>query len=85
MSRTVTISGGATSLALLLPARGMPEIVAFGAQALDAEPLAHRASRINGMDVPVPSAVLLPTGGMGGDSCAVGVFHEGFYKSVCLL
>lgn len=65
MSKSVTISGDCLSLALLLPDVGMPEIVAFGPFAEEADALAHRASRINGMDISVPSAVLLPTGGMG--------------------
>ena len=65
MSKLFTISGENLALALLLPARGMPEIVAFGSFAADAEALAHRARRVNGMDVAVPSAVLLPAGGMG--------------------
>ncbi len=65
MNRLVTISSDALSLALLLPERGMPEIVAFGPFAEEAEALAHRARRINGMDISVPSTVLLPTGGMG--------------------
>lgn len=65
MSGKVTISGDNLSLTLLLPERGMPEIIAFGTSANDADLLPARASRINGMDVSVPSAVLLPTGGMG--------------------
>ena len=65
MSETVTIAGGGHALVLELPPRGMPRIVAFGAAAEGATPSAERAMRTNGMDVAVPSAVLLPTGGMG--------------------
>jgi alpha-galactosidase len=65
MSKLVTISGERLALVLLLPEHGMPEIVAFGSFAEDAGGLAHRASRVSGMDISVPSAVLLPTGGMG--------------------
>lgn len=65
MSRLVKLFGSYRHLALLLPAWGMPEIVAFGSTSDGGEYLMQRASRINGMDVPVPSAVLLPAGGMG--------------------
>ncbi len=61
----VTISGDRLALALFLPMRGMPEIVSFSTGAGDTDPPIARASRINGMDVSVPSAVLLPTGGFG--------------------
>ena len=66
MSKLVTISGGHLSLALLLPERGMPEIVAFGSFAEDAETLvASRQPRSTAWTSRSPSAVLLPTGGMG--------------------
>jgi alpha-galactosidase len=68
----VFIKGGALGLALMLPERGMPEIALMGPAAdveeadLAALPdLLRRASRVNGMDAQAPSAVLLPTGGMG--------------------
>ncbi|TWD51143.1 alpha-galactosidase [Agrobacterium vitis] len=66
MSEIVSIGAGACALSLRLPEAGMPEIVAFGA-ALNASSLfeVERSSRVNGMDEAVPSAVLLPTGGMG--------------------
>ncbi len=65
MSRIVAITGDGVALALLLPERGMPEIIGFGPGAERAVSIAERSSRINGMDIAVPSAVLLPTGGMG--------------------
>lgn len=54
-------------LNLRLPALGMPEMLGLGRPVDISEPLfdIERASRINGMDVAVPSSVLLPTGGMG--------------------
>lgn len=62
-----TLSAGPISLALGLPERGMPEILAFGrdAAAPGFWPDVPRSSRINGMDVDVPSAVLLPVTGLG--------------------
>ena len=67
MSRTITITAGRIALVLGLPDAGMPEILSFGegAAAPAFWPDAFRSSRINGMDEAVPSAVLLPTGGMG--------------------
>ena len=67
MSKIVTIDSGQLALSLRLPELGMPEILSFGTEPAEADPLfdIERSSRINGMDVAVPSAVLLPTGGMG--------------------
>lgn len=67
MNRFVTIGSAAFGMTLDLPALGMPQILAFGAlhRADEALGAVERASRINGMDIAVPSAVLLPTGGMG--------------------
>ncbi|MDR3494909.1 MAG: alpha-galactosidase [Ancalomicrobiaceae bacterium] len=67
MSQTITIQSGALSLLLGLPERGMPDIIGFGRAVAAPElwPHVDRASRINGMDVAVPMAVLLPTGGLG--------------------
>jgi alpha-galactosidase len=72
MSSLVRISGSSLALILALPHRGMPEIVFFGPNGLvheitlDAIPaMLKRASRVNGMNQQVASAVLLPTGGMG--------------------
>jgi alpha-galactosidase len=67
MSKTLLVHAGALSLALGLPDRGMPEILAFGRAATvpDWWPQVTRSQRVNGMDVAVPSAVMLPTGGMG--------------------
>ncbi|MFN7126354.1 MAG: alpha-galactosidase [Allorhizobium sp.] len=67
MSKIVTIDSGQLALSLRLPELGMPEILSFGAEPADADPLfeIERSSRVNGMDVAVPSSVLLPTGGMG--------------------
>jgi alpha-galactosidase len=68
-SRDVTLSAGGLSLVLFLPSRGMPEILYFGRG--DAAPQPHilRAGRNtgmgSGMDLDVPSATVLPTGGMG--------------------
>lgn len=66
MSRIVTIGDEAASFTLSLPESGMPRILLFapGIASIAHEP-AGRASRINGMDESVPSAVLLPTGGAG--------------------
>lgn len=63
----VTIGNGLITLALGLPERGMPEILAFGPFAADGaiEATAERAGRVNGMDRAVPAAVLLPAGGTG--------------------
>lgn len=69
MTRTVLQRAGQLGLLLGLPETGMPEIIAFG-QGVEASaaafwPTVDRSSRINGMDIAVPSAVLLPTGGLG--------------------
>jgi alpha-galactosidase len=72
MRRGVRIDGPGRSLILLLPDRGMPTIGAFCVPRLPHDVdltslpyLVRRSSRINGMDAPPPSAVLLPTGGLG--------------------
>jgi alpha-galactosidase len=65
MTRMATIGDGNAALALALPERGMPEIVAFGAEAAEARWVTERARRVNGMREAVPATVLLPTGGMG--------------------
>ncbi|MBB3945487.1 alpha-galactosidase [Rhizobium skierniewicense] len=67
MSQIITIGKGEFTLSLRLPELGMPEILSFATPATSADPLfdIERSSRVNGMDVAVPSAVLLPTGGMG--------------------
>ncbi len=67
MIGNVVISSGRLTLALGLPARGMPEILACGRSGNVPEfwPEVKRAGRINGMDEAVPSAILCPTGGMG--------------------
>ncbi|MGY5808667.1 alpha-galactosidase [Rhizobium sp. LEGMi198b] len=67
MKKTVVVKAGAICLALGLPERGMPEILGFGRGALAPEfwPDVPRSSRVNGMDVAVPSNVLLPVGGLG--------------------
>jgi alpha-galactosidase len=65
MTRSLTLSDRALGLALALPERGMPEILAFGADVAGVQPVVARANRVSGMDVPPPGAQLLPTGGMG--------------------
>jgi alpha-galactosidase len=67
MPSILTLSAGPLVLVLGLPERGMPEILAFGrgAAAPDFWPDVPRSSRINGMDVDVPSAVLSPVTGLG--------------------
>jgi alpha-galactosidase len=67
MRNLVAIGNARLSLVLALPEAGMPEIVHFGPDPLggDIDETAERASRVNGMDRPVPAAVLLPTGGLG--------------------
>lgn len=67
MSEIVSIGSADFNLTLRLPLCGMPEIVHFGKVTAEGSTLCdvERSSRINGMDVAVPSAVLLPTGGMG--------------------
>jgi len=61
----MVLSDGALGLALALHGRGMPEILAFGADVGDVASVVARSNRVNGMDVPPPSATLLPTVGMG--------------------
>jgi alpha-galactosidase len=65
MSHFLVIANGGLGLALTLPDRGMPEILAFGADVDDVAPVVSRARRVNGLDAPPHSAVLLPTGGAG--------------------
>ncbi|MBN9237324.1 alpha-galactosidase [Mesorhizobium hungaricum] len=67
MRRLVSIGNERLSLVLALQDEGMPEMVYFGPGCPGEEISlsAERASRINGMDVSVPSAVLLPVGGLG--------------------
>ncbi|MFN3503593.1 MAG: alpha-galactosidase, partial [Allorhizobium sp.] len=67
MSEIIIIDSGQLSLSLRLPDLGMPEILSFGAEPVEPDSLfaIERSSRVNGMDVAVPSSVLLPTGGMG--------------------
>jgi alpha-galactosidase len=67
MTDIVTIGSGDFALSLRLPETGMPEFLAFGRPPVATDPLfdIERSSRVNGMDVAVPSTVLLPTGGMG--------------------
>ncbi|KAA3515685.1 alpha-galactosidase [Agrobacterium rosae] len=67
MSQIITIGKGNFALNLRLPKLGMPEIVSFGTDATAPDALfgIERSSRVNGMDVAVPSSVLLPTGDMG--------------------
>ncbi|NTJ43569.1 alpha-galactosidase [Agrobacterium larrymoorei] len=67
MSDIVTIGSDGFTLSLRLPTLGMPEILSFGNDAVASDALfeVERSSRVNGMDVAVPSSVLLPTGGMG--------------------
>ncbi|WP_320202679.1 alpha-galactosidase [Agrobacterium rosae] len=67
MSQIITIGKGDFALNLRLPKLGMPEILSFGSAATATDALfdIERSSRINGMDIAVPSSVLLPTGGMG--------------------
>ncbi|KXG87764.1 alpha-galactosidase [Agrobacterium bohemicum] len=67
MSHIITIGKGSFTLNLRLPELGMPEILSFATAATSVDPLfdIERSSRVNGMDVAVPTSVLLPTGGMG--------------------
>ncbi len=67
MSEIVRIGNKRIALHLALPDHGMPEILAFGPLPVSdvVSSLASRAPRVNGMDIAVPSAVLLPAGGMG--------------------
>lgn len=68
MPSTLCLSAGPLSLALGLPDRGMPEILAFGRGAAVPEfwPDVPRSPRNSGMDIDVPSAALLPVTGLGG-------------------
>ncbi len=67
MSQIITIGKNNFALNIRLPKLGMPEILSFGTKATAPDALfdIERSSRINGMDIAVPSSVLLPTGGMG--------------------
>lgn len=67
MSQILTIGKGEFTLNLRLPPLGMPEIISFATKTASDDALfdVARSSRVNGMDVAVPSSVLLPTGGMG--------------------
>ena len=67
MNEVVTIGADGFTLNLRLPELGMPEILSFASFATSDDALfdVERSSRVNGMDVAVPSSVLLPTGGMG--------------------
>ena len=53
------------ALHLHVPEQGMPEILAWAQSTGLAKKPTLRSSRINGMDDPPPSAILLPTGGAG--------------------
>ncbi|KQQ59760.1 alpha-galactosidase [Rhizobium sp. Leaf311] len=67
MNEVITIGADSFTLNLRLPKLGMPEILSFASFATSDDALfdIERSSRVNGMDVAVPSSVLLPTGGMG--------------------
>ena len=65
MTQPFTLSDGTLTLVLALPDCGMPEILGFGAGIEPVSLTPARSRRVNGMDVPPPGAVLLPTGGMG--------------------
>jgi alpha-galactosidase len=65
MKGMLTYSTRSGALHLHLPDHGMPEILAWEPSRLHATKACDRASRINGMDDPPPSAVILPTGGAG--------------------
>lgn len=67
MTRILTIEAPGLALSLGLPDRGMPQILAFGSTGAAPAfwPDVPRSSRINGMDVADPGAVLLPVGGLG--------------------
>ena len=56
-------------LVLALPERGMPQFVSvFSSAGLNdtgIDAVLQRSRRVNGMDIAVPSAIYLPTGGMG--------------------
>ncbi|NTF91485.1 alpha-galactosidase [Agrobacterium rhizogenes] len=67
MTDIISIGAGDFALSLRVPEVGMLEFLAFGDKATETEPLfdLERSTRVNGMDVAVPSAVMLPTGGMG--------------------
>lgn len=67
MTEIVTMTSGPLSLVIGLPTAGMPEIISFGLKAATGRIWRDdmRSSRVNGMDEAGPSAVLLPTGGLG--------------------
>lgn len=67
MTERASIRSGSLWLILDLPDQGMPRIVAYADDhdGKDIEGLGLRGARVNGMDIDVPSAVLLPTGGLG--------------------
>jgi alpha-galactosidase len=65
MTRTLTLAGDGLAVALALPDRGLPEILAFGPGADEAQWLTERATRDSGMDFDAPAATLLPVHGMG--------------------
>ncbi len=69
MSQQVTLAGAGVALALHLPDCGMPQVLYFGRSNAAPQKRLLRAGRSTGMgagiDVDVPSSVLLPTGSMG--------------------
>ena len=67
MTELVTVGSADFAISLRLRDCGMPEIVSFGKARLADDPIfgVERSSRVNGMDIAIPSAVLLPTGGLG--------------------
>ena len=65
MSDVVSISDGRIGLALALHKSCSPEILAFGEGAQDLSWTGGRATRVNGMDLPLPSARLAKTNGLG--------------------
>ena len=65
MTSIVTLGDEALALVLSVREAGMPEIAAFGADAVGAELAAERAPRVNGLNAAEPGAVLAPTGGLG--------------------
>jgi alpha-galactosidase len=65
MTGTLSYSTRNSALHLHLPDAGMPEILGWAQSSASVKKVTFRASRINGMDDPPPSAVLLPTGGAG--------------------
>lgn len=65
MTSIVALSSSSLGLTLRLPDSGMPEFLSFSQNTCPLPVEVERSSRINGMDVAVPSCVLLPIGGMG--------------------